>query len=648
MKVLLAKTAGFCFGVDRAVKLTYQLLAEGRKVATLGPLIHNPQVVADLAEKGALTCEDLDDVPDGYEVVIRSHGVPARVYEKINTRGLAFHDATCPFVSKIHKLAEEAGKNGALLLVAGDAKHPEVQGIVGHTSGPVLVFAGEEELAALRPKIAQHESITVVAQTTFQVQAWEKCKTALKKWCTNAQIFDTICNATWARQQEAEDLSQRCDHMIVIGGHHSSNTQKLLQVAARHTTAITVETADELDRTWLQGAETVGVTAGASTPSSIIEEVLNCMSEEIRDDMSFAEMLEASEAKPLFAGKIVKAKVISVSPTECVVGIDGSKHTGIVKLNEMTHDPNAKMEDLVKVDDELDLVVVKTNDQEGVDTLSRVRFEAQKGMKDVSEACENGTIMEGDVMEANKGGVVVNVKGVRVFVPRSQATMRRDEDYTKLVGQHVRLYITECAGRKIVGSINKVTAEENKVKREEFWQNVEVGKHYAGVVKSLTSYGAFVDIGGVDGLCHISELSWQNIKHPSEVVKVGDSIDVYVKSYDPENQKVSLGYKKEEDNPWEQLKTDYPIGSEFVAPVVSITKFGAFVRILPGVDGLVHISEISNERVNKVSDVLKVGDEVRVKLINVDFERKRISLSMKACEGEQPMAEEASDEGDAE
>ena len=648
MKVICAKTAGFCFGVDRAVKLTYNLLAEGRQVATLGPLIHNPQVVADLENKGALTVAEVEDVPDGYEVIIRSHGVPQSVYEKISTRGLAYHDATCPFVAKIHKLAAEAGKKGALLLVAGDANHPEVQGIVGHATGPVRVFANREELEQLLPELVQQESIHVVAQTTFRVESWESCKAFLKKECTKAEIFDTICNATWARQQEAEDLSQRCDHMIVIGGHHSSNTQKLLQVAARHTTAITVETADELDRTWLQGAETVGVTAGASTPSSIIEEVLNCMSEEICDDMSFAEMLEASEAKPLFAGKIVKAKVISVSPTECVVGIDGSKHTGIVKLNEMTHDPNAKMEDLVKVDDELDLVVVKTNDQEGVDTLSRVRFEAQKGMKDVSEACENGTIMEGDVMEANKGGVVVNVKGVRVFVPRSQATMRRDEDYTKLVGQHVRLYITECAGRKIVGSINKVTAEENKVKREEFWQNVEVGKHYAGVVKSLTSYGAFVDIGGVDGLCHISELSWQNIKHPSEVVKVGDSIDVYVKSYDPENQKVSLGYKKEEDNPWEQLKTDYPIGSEFVAPVVSITKFGAFVRILPGVDGLVHISEISNERVNKVSDVLKVGDEVRVKLINVDFERKRISLSMKACEGEQPMAEEASDEGDAE
>ena len=631
MQIILAKTAGFCFGVNRAVKLTYELLEQGRPVATLGPLIHNPQVVEDLESKGAITCDSVDDVPDGCEVVIRSHGVGQSVYDKISTRRLVYHDATCPFVTKIHKIAARAGAEGAMLLVAGDAKHPEVQGIVGHTTGKVEVFANLEELEKLLPELIQQKSIFAVAQTTFNVQSWETCKEFLKNQCTNAKIFDTICNATWARQQEAEDLSQKCDHMVVIGGHHSSNTQKLLQVAARHTKAINVETADELDPAWLAGAARVGVTAGASTPSSIIEEVLNSMSEEIRDDMSFEEMLAASEAKPLYAGKIVKAKVISVSPTECVVGIDGSKHTGIVKLSEMSHDPNAKMEDLVKVDDELDLVVVKTNDQEGVDTLSRVRFEAQKGMKDVSEAAENGTVMEGDVMEANKGGVVVNVKGVRVFVPRSQATMRRDEDYTKLVGQHVKLVITECAGRKIVGSINKVTAEENKAKRDEFWKNVEVDKQYTGVVKSLTSYGAFVDIGGVDGLCHISELSWNNIKHPSEVVSVGDTIEVYVKSYDPEKQKVSLGYKKEEDNPWEKLKNEYPIGSEFEAPVVSITKFGAFVRILPGIDGLVHISEISNERVNKVSDVLKVGDMVKVKLINVDFDRKRISLSMKAC-----------------
>ena len=632
MQIILAKTAGFCFGVNRAVKLTYELLEQGRPVATLGPLIHNPQVVEDLESKGAITCDSVDDVPDGYEVVIRSHGVGQSVYDKISTRHLAYHDATCPFVTKIHKIAARAGAEGAMLLVAGDAKHPEVQGIVGHTTGKVEVFANLAELEKLLPELTQQKSIFAVAQTTFNVQSWETCKEFLKNQCTNAKIFDTICNATWARQQEAEDLSQKCDHMVVIGGHHSSNTQKLLQVAARHTKAINVETADELDPAWLAGAARVGVTAGASTPSSIIEEVLNSMSEEIRDDMSFEEMLKATEANAnVYTGKIVKAKVISVSPTECIVGVDGSKHTGIVPLREMSHDPNAKMEDLVKEGDELDLVVVKTNDQEGVDTLSRVRFEAQKGMKDVSEAAENGTVMEGDVMEANKGGVVVNVKGVRVFVPRSQATMRRDEDYTKLVGQHVKLVITECAGRKIVGSINKVTAEENKAKRDEFWKNVEVDKQYTGVVKSLTSYGAFVDIGGVDGLCHISELSWNNIKHPSEVVSVGDTIEVYVKSYDPENQKVSLGYKKEEDNPWEKLKNEYPIGSEFEAPVVSITKFGAFVRILPGIDGLVHISEISNERVNKVSDILKVGDMVKVKLINVDFDRKRISLSMKAC-----------------
>mgnify|MGYP000835202136 CR=1 FL=1 len=630
MEIRLAKTAGFCFGVNRAVELTYGLLSEGHKVATLGPLIHNPQAVEDMRRKGAQVVDTVQDVPAGCEVVIRSHGVPRSVYDELEARGIPYHDATCPFVQKIQRIAAQAEKEGAVLLVAGDKTHPEVQGIVGHTRGEVFVFADLAELEAWNGPSDPQKPLFAVAQTTFQVTKWKESSEFLKKAYTNARIFDTICNATWARQQEAEDLSQKCDIVVVIGGHHSSNTQKLVQVAAKHTRAVTVETASELRPEWFADVKVAGVTAGASTPSSIIEEVLNSMSEEIRDDMSFEEMLAASEAKPLYAGKIVKAKVISVSPTECVVGIDGSKHTGIVKLSEMSHDPNAKMEDLVKVDDELDLVVVKTNDQEGVDTLSRVRFEAQKGMKDVSEAAENGTVMEGDVMEANKGGVVVNVKGVRVFVPRSQATMRRDEDYTALVGQHVQLVVTECSGRKIVGSINKVTAEQNKAKREEFWANVEVGKTYTGVVKSLTSYGAFVDIGGVDGLCHISELSWNRIKHPSEVVSVGDTIEVYVKDIDTENHKVSLGYKKSEDNPWEQLKNNYPIGSTFHAPVVSLTKFGAFVRILPGVDGLVHISEISNDRVEKVSDALKVGDMVDVKLLDVDFDKKRISLSMKA------------------
>ena len=628
MKILLAKTAGFCFGVNRAVEMTYQLVDGGHKVATLGPLIHNPQAVAEMEKRGVLVAESPAGLPPGYEVVIRSHGVPRSVYDELSERGICWHDATCPFVKKIQNIALRAEKEGATLLVAGDAAHPEVQGIVGHTSGEVYVFS---DLAGLKawagPKDPQ-KPLFVVAQTTFQVSKWQECSEFLKKAYTNAEIFDTICNATWARQQEAEDLSRQCDLMVVIGGHHSSNTQKLVAVAAKHTRAVTVETASELQPEWFADVRTAGVTAGASTPSSIIEEVLNSMTE-INDSMSFEEMLNASEEKRVHAGSIVKGVVTSISANEIQVDI-GAKQTGFVRLSELTDDSSAKVEDLVKVGDELDLIVEKVMDQDGVIQLSRKKLASRKGMEEIAKAAESGEAVEGDVTEYNKGGVVVNVKGVKVFVPRSQATMRRDEDYTALVGKHVRLVVTECSGRKIVGSINKVTAEENKARREEFWANVEVGKTYTGVVKSLTSYGAFVDIGGVDGLCHISELSWNRIKHPSEVVSVGDTIEVYVKDIDTENHKVSLGYKKAEDNPWEQLKNNYPVGSTFHAPVVSLTKFGAFVRILPGVDGLVHISEISNERVEKVSDALKVGDMVDVKLLDVDFDKKRISLSMKA------------------
>ncbi len=630
MNIIKAKTAGFCFGVDRGVKMTYDLLEKGHKVATLGPLIHNDQLVADLEAKGVITAANVDDVPDDYEVVIRCHGVPETIYDKINTRRLVCHDATCPFVSKIHKIAREASAKGAVLLVAGDKNHPEVQGIIGHTRGESYVFGSLDELKVWQGPEKPEKPVYAVAQTTFQVTKWLECSAFLKKSYTNALIFDTICNATWARQQEAEDLSQKCDLMVVIGGHHSSNTQKLVQVAARHTKAVSVETAADLDPEWFKGVQTVGVTAGASTPSPIIEEVLNSMSEEIRDDMSFEEMIEAS-MKPIFGGKVVKGVVTSISQNEIQVDI-GTKHTGFVKLSELSDDPSAKAEDLVHVGDELDLVVEKVNDQEGIAYLSKKKLESRKGLEEIGKAFEEGTVLEGTVTESNKGGVVVLVKGVKVFVPRSQATMRRDEDYTKLVKQNVKLVITEFSGRKIVGSINKVTAEANKAKAEEFWANVEIGKTYHGVVKSLTSYGAFVDIGGVDGLCHISELSWNRIKNPSEVVSVGDEIDVYVKDLDRDNKKVSLGYKKAEDNPWEKLKNEYPIGSVFTAPVVSITKFGAFVRILPGVDGLVHISEISNDRVEKVSDVLSVGDEVTVKLQDVDFDKKRISLSMKAAQ----------------
>ena len=496
MEIRLAKTAGFCFGVDRAVQLTYRLLEAGEKVATLGPLIHNPQVVAALERQGAKVADSPRQVPAGYRVVIRSHGVPQSVYDELAALGVPWEDATCPFVAKIHAIARRAEAEGVCLAVAGDAAHPEVQGIVGHTRGESFVFANLDQLRAWKGPENPEK---------FQATKWQECSEFLKKAYTNAEIFDTICNATWARQQEAEDLSRQCDLVVVIGGHHSSNTQKLVAVAAKHTRAVTVETASELQPEWFADVRTAGVTAGASTPSSIIEEVLNSMTE-INDSMSFEEMLNASEEKRVHAGSIVKGVVTSISANEIQVDI-GAKQTGFVRLSELTDDSSAKVEDLVKVGDELDLIVEKVMDQDGVIQLSRKKLASRKGMEEIAKAAESGEVVEGDVTEYNKGGVVVNVKGVKVFVPRSQATMRRDEDYTALVGKHVRLVVTECSGRKIVGSINKVTAEENKARREEFWANVEVGKTYTGVVKSLTSYGAFVDIGGVDGLCHISELS---------------------------------------------------------------------------------------------------------------------------------------------
>lgn len=630
VQVEVAATAGFCFGVARAVQMTEDLLRQGLQVATLGPLIHNPQVIKTLEESGVTIANSVQEIPKNAVAVIRSHGVPLKTYTELQQKGVHLADATCPFVAKIHKIAQQAGQGGGTLLVAGDAAHPEVQGIAGHCAGPVFVFKDISELREILPKIDKNKPVTMVAQTTYEVTKWLESVSFIKKECTNCAIFDTICSATWARQQEIEELAHRCDLIIVVGGRGSSNTKKLLNVAAAHTRAVQIETAAELDKTMLAGVQRAGITAGASTPAPVIEEVLNRMSDEIRDgEISFEEMLNDS-MKPVHAGQVVKGVVVEVSPSEVTVDI-GTKQTGIVKLEELTDDPAVRSADeLVKRDEDIELVVVKVNDQDGIIYLSKRQLEARKGAEEVAKAAEDGTVMDGYVIESNKGGLVALVKGVKVFIPASQATVRRGEDYTTLVRKHVQLKIKEFSPRRTIGSIREVMAAELDAQREAFWGEVEVGKHYVGIVKSLTSYGAFVDIGGVDGLVHISELSWSRIKHPSEVVNVGDTIEVYVKDLDRDNHKVSLGFKKQEDNPWEKLRSEYPIGSTFTATVVSVTQFGAFVRILPGIDGLVHISEISHDRVEKVADVLSVGQEVEVKLLDVDFDRKRISLSMKA------------------
>ncbi|MEG0803684.1 MAG: 4-hydroxy-3-methylbut-2-enyl diphosphate reductase, partial [Pygmaiobacter sp.] len=459
MEVIKAKTAGFCFGVDRAVRLTEALANEGHKVATLGPLIHNPQCVEKLETLGVVTANSIAELPRGYEVVIRSHGVGEGVYREIAQGGFVVHDATCPFVAKIQRIAKQAGDTGALLLIAGDKTHPEVQGIVGHTTGKFFVFSDLEELMEFSTIEIRQKQVVAVAQTTFQITKWLESAKFIKKVYTNPQVFDTICNATWTRQQETEELSRKCDLMVVVGGRGSSNTQKLVKVAGAHCRTIAVETAAELSATDFATVQCAGVTAGASTPSSIIEEVLNKMSETVQnEEMSFAEMIEQS-MKPVFNGKVVTGVVTSVSPNEVTVDI-GTKQTGFVAASEWSDDPSVKLEDAVKKGDELELVVVKVNDQEGTVALSKKRFEARAGAEELEKAAEDGTVLECNITEAVKGGIVGFVKGIKVFIPASQASLRRGEDLAQLVKKKVDIKIIECNGRRVIGSIRAVLSEK--------------------------------------------------------------------------------------------------------------------------------------------------------------------------------------------
>ena len=650
MKITTAKTAGFCFGVKRAVDLTYNLAKEGKKVATLGELIHNKQLVADLEKQGVITLENTE-IPEGYEVVIRSHGIQKSVYDSLSAKGVITHDATCPYVKKIHRIAEKNFADGKILLVMGDENHPEVQGIVSYCS-EYYVFNNPEQLENwLNQGENSQKSVALVAQTTYMLKKWQESVNIIKKVCTNYEIFDTICRATQERQTEAESLAKKSDAMVVIGGKHSSNTQKLVDVCRAHCKTISIETGRELSPELFIDIKNVGVTAGASTPAFIIQEVLNNMSDMNRDlEMDFGAMLaefEGSEVK-LHRNAVVSATVESVTAKEIIVSVPNCRYTGTVKASEFSADPSAKLEELVKKGDELTLIVIKTDDNAGEVQLSKKRLDEREGEGAVEAAAQSGEILTAKIAEAVNGGLVAFVKGVRVFIPKSLAA-GRNENLEDLVKTEQQIKIIECSRdggrRKVIGSIKAVKDAATNELKEKFWAEVEEGKQYTGTVKSLTKYGAFVDIGGVDGLVHMSEITWEKIKHPAEVLTVGQEIDVFVKSLDREAGKVSLGHKKEEDNPWAKFETEYPIGTIFTAKVVSITKFGAFVKILPGVDGLVHISEIAWERVEDPNAVLKVGEEVQVKLIGVDLEAKRVSLSIKQTK-EAPVKEEAAEEAE--
>ena len=651
MKIILAKSAGFCFGVNRAVTIVNNLLEEGKKVTTLGPIIHNPHMVAELAERGVEIADTPNDLSSmDRTLVIRSHGVPQSVIDEIEQKGISYENATCPFVSKIHQIVKDNSREGKVVLIAGDENHPEVQGIVGHCEGEHYIFKNYEDLGKLLKKLENIEniSICVVAQTTYDVKEWKNCLKLLKKVYTNAKIFDTICSATSIRQSEAEELASISDIMVVIGGRQSSNTAKLFSVCkSKCERTYLIESAAELDDIALIDADIIGITAGASTPARIIKEVFNTMTENIEKTENtaenFAELLEES-LKNFNTDEKVHGVVVGIAPNEVYVDV-GRKQAGFIPLAELSNDPNAKSEDLVKIGDELDLLIMRTNDQEGTIMLSKKRLDAIKGWDEIIKANEEDTPVTGFVTDVVKGGVIAVANGVRVFIPASQATATRGEPLENLLKKEVSFKIIEVnkGRRRAVGSIRAILKEERQKLADKFWETAEIGKKYTGTVKSLTSYGAFVDIGGIDGMIHISELSWGRIKHPSEVVKVGDTVEVYIKDLDREKGKISLGYKNTEDNPWEILKRDYPEGTVTEATIVGMTDFGAFANILPGIDGLIHISQISTERIEKPQDVLKIGDKVTVKITKIDFDKKRISLSIRELL-EDKKSEEATEE----
>ena len=651
-EVILAKSAGFCFGVRRAVELAQQVAQSGQPYVMLGPVIHNDHVIADLEAQGVRCVASLEEVPPGCGVIIRSHGEGKAVYDQLAAMGCPVADATCVKVAHIHEIVKDASDRGRQVIIIGAPEHPEVKAIAGWCIG-AKIFRNVAELTEFLEIWNENSQkpVTLVSQTTSTDRIWIPCREKVKKECTNAEIFDTICNATCMRQSEAQSLAERCQAMIVIGDRKSSNATRLAELCRAHCPLVYhISRAEELDPRKVSGVASVGITAGASTPGWIIKEVKDKMSEENINAMeieeSFADMLEKS-IKTLNTGDKVTGVVTGITATEVNVDL-GTKHAGYIPLSELSDDPSVKPEDIVKVGDEIETYVMRVNDVEGVATLSKKRLDSVKNWDTIEAAVEEKTILEGTVTEVNKGGIVVNVKGIRVFVPASQTGKPRGADLSEMVKEQVKLRITEVnrSRRRVVGSIRSVLAEERAAKAAEVWANIEEGKHYEGTVKSLTSYGAFVDIGGVDGMVHVSELSWSRIKNPAEVVSVGDKVNVYVISFDAEKKKISLGMKDRNEDPWEKFTSTYEVGSVASVRVVKLMTFGAFAEIVPGVDGLIHISQIADHRIEKPGDELEEGQIVDVKITDIDYDRKKVSLSIRALLNDNRAAAEDDGEED--
>ncbi len=657
--IIVAKNAGFCFGVARAtsaVETEIRNRPAGERIFTLGRLIHNEIYNSRLADAGVavinpedvarLASEATPEAP--VKVFVRAHGVTVET-EALLARCAAenphfsFVDCTCTFVKKIHRIVSEhdvlneealreTGKQDRLLLVLGSEDHPEVVGILSRFGGKKAVFRNSEEARMLLENgfIPADGSLTpvLVAQTTQNLLEWEKTKKIYNLTDTRPYIYDTICSITDSRQTEAASLARECDRMIVIGGRDSSNSAKLYTICKDICAdTVWVERACELPKELPSACQRVGIVAGASTPHDIIEEVTNNMSE-IQNE-NFAELLEDS-LKTLNTGDTVTGIITSISAGEIQLDL-GAKVTGVIKLEQITDDPSAKLSEMFKIGDEVEAFVIRVSDRDGFAELSKKRVDSDKNWLKVVAAYENGENIEGKVVSVNKGGVEAICFDNRVFIPAAHTGIPREGDLSTLVGQTVTLRILEIGEKKRAkGSIRLVLRDQKRAQEKAFWEEIEEGKIYTGTVKSMTSYGAFVDLGGVDGMVHCTELSWKRIKSPAEVLSIGDEITVFVKSYDAEKKRISLGYKTEATNPWFIFTHQYAVGDTAPVKIVSLMPFGAFAEIVDGVDGLIHISQIADHKIGKPADVLEVGQVVDAKIIDIDNEKQKVSLSIRA------------------
>ena len=634
MKVTLAKSAGFCFGVKRAVDLVYDESKEAEQVFTYGPIIHNEDVVEDLKKKGVgviNSSEELKDITEG-TIIIRSHGVSRETFEAMNGDKRKVMDATCPYVLKIHNIVAEQSKEGRLIIVVGSSEHPEVEGIVGWCEGPVLVVKDEEEAAKI--ELPTNQKVCIVAQTTFNYKKFQDIVEIISEKGYDILVLNTICNATQVRQTEAKELAAQSDAMIVIGGKHSSNTRKLFEICKKECeNTYYIQTLSDLDLKKFKSFQSVGITAGASTPYHIIKEVHTAMSE-----MSFEQLLEESLVT-IHNGEVVKGTVISVKEDEIVLNI-GYKADGIITRNEYTNQSNVDLRTLVHEGDEMEAKVLKVNDGEGQVLLTYKRLAADKGNKRLEEAFNNKEVLTAKVATVLEGGLSVVVEEARVFIPASLVSDSYEKDLSKYAGQEIQFVITEFnpKRRRIIGNRKMLIVEKKQELQKELFGKISVGMTVEGTVKNVTDFGAFIDLGGADGLLHISEMSWGRVENPKKVFKVGDTVKAFIK--DIQGDKIALSLKFEDENPWKKAVEKYAVGNVVTGKVARMTDFGAFVELEPGIDALLHVSQISKEHVEKPANVLSVGQEVTAKVVDLNVDEKKISLSVKALETSEEVAAE--------